>query len=149
MEQIKFVWNMMYRVWPPCIRTAERLGFHNFRQKYLLGHLNANYNKENLEKALQGNGFESAIIAWRDPGEVLSMRKIHNNIFQYHIRLFIDGEIRAHYEYSPESHPLDHFFEARFDPETEFFVKILGDHLIVGGKKKDRYLRFDEIALVS
>ncbi len=124
----------MYRVWPPCIRTAERLGFHNFRQKYLLGRLNVNYNKESLEHTLRGEGFERAIIAWRDPGEVLSMRKIHNSIFQYHIRLFIDGEIRAHYEYSPESHPISHFFEARFEPETEFFTKLLGNYLIVEEK---------------
>lgn len=124
----------MYRVWPPCIRTAERLGFHNFRQKYFLGHLNANYNKDNFIAFLAAQGFERAKIAWRDPGEVLSMRKIHRDIFQYHIRLFIDGEIRAHYEYSPESHPLDHFFEVRFDPETEFFKRLLGDYLIVSEK---------------
>lgn len=130
MEQIRFVWSVMYRVWPPCIRGIERLGFHNFRQKYLLGRLNANYNKESLEGMLQKEGFEKAIIAWRDPGQVLSMRKIHDEIFQYHIRLFIDGEIRAHYEYSPESHPLNHFLEVKFTPETEFFRKLLGRYLI-------------------
>jgi len=131
MERIKFFWNLAYRVWPPCIRGAERLGFHNFRQKYLLGHLNANFNKESLENTLRENGFERAVIAWRDPGEVLSMRKIRNGTFQHHVRLFIDGEIRAHYEYSPESHPISHLFEARFDPETEFFIKLLGNYLIV------------------
>lgn len=130
MEQIRFFWDIAYRVWPPCIRTAEIFGFHDFRQKYLLGQLNANYNKEELITLLLAEGFEPAIIAWRDPGEVLSMRKIHNGIFQYHIRLFIDGEIRAHYEYSPESHPLDHFLEAKFEPKTEFFTKLLGSYLI-------------------
>ena len=134
MEQIRFFWNFAYRVWPPCIRTAEKLGFHSFRQKFLLGHLNANYNKESLEKMLRERGFERAIIAWRDPGEVLSMRKIDQNVFQHHLRLFIDGEIRAHYEYSPESHPLDHFLEARFEPQTEFFRNLLGNYLITEEK---------------
>jgi hypothetical protein len=106
------------------------LGFHSFRQNYLLGHLNANFNKESFEKTLKENGFEKAVIAWRDPGEVLSMRKIDKEIYQYHVRLFIDGEIRAHYEYSPESHPLDHIFEAFFNPETEYFKKLLGKYLI-------------------
>ncbi len=130
MERIKFFWNLAYRVWPPCIRTAEKLGFHNFRQNYLLGFLNANYNKEALVTLLEKAGFEPAIIAWRDPGQMLSMRKVHDEVFQYHIRLFIDGEIRAHYEYSPEAHPINHFFEFRFEPESEFFKKILGGYLV-------------------
>lgn len=125
---------MAYRVWPPCIRAAEKLGLHNFRQKYLLGHLNSNFNKESMENLLFRKGFERAVIAWRDPGEVLSMRKIDGSAFQYHIRLFIDGEIRGHYEYSPESHPLDHFFETRFEPATEFFAKLLGSYLIASGE---------------
>lgn len=125
---------MVYRVWPPCIRTAEKLGFHNFRQKHLLGHLNSNFNRESLERMLKQNSFENALIAWRDPGEVLSMRKIDKGVFQYHIRLFIDGEIRGHYEYSPESHPFDHFFEVVFEPATDFFRALLGDYLIVEEK---------------
>lgn len=134
MENLKFFWSLAYRVWPPCIRTAEVLGLHNFRQKFLLGHLNAHFNKESVERFLLSRGFERAVIAWHDPGEVLSVRRIDKAIFQYHIRLFIDGEIRAHYEYSPESHPLDHVFEARFDPETAFFKNLLGDYLIAEGR---------------
>jgi hypothetical protein len=130
MEKIRFFWNLAYQVWPPIIRTVEKLGFHDFRQKYLLGHLNANYNRLDLEAYLFDQGFELAKIAWKDPGEVLSMRKIDKEIFQYHIRLFIDGEIRAHYEYSPESHPLLHIKEACFNPETEYFRKLLGVYLI-------------------
>lgn len=122
---------MAYRVWPPCIRAVERLGLHNFRQKYLLGHLNSNFNKESLSKRLVEEGFEHAVIAWKDPGEVLSMRKVVEGIYQYHVRLFIDGEIRAHYEYSPESHPIDHLLETRFEPAVEFFAGLLGEYLIV------------------
>ncbi|MBU6390250.1 hypothetical protein KGQ31_01735 [Patescibacteria group bacterium] len=131
MEQIKFFWSLAYRVWPPVIRTAVYLGFHDFRQKFLLGHLNTNYNKEDLARLLTKNGYERALISWKDPGEILSMRKVHNRIYQYHIRLFIDGEIRAHYEYTPESHPIDHVMEAHFVPETEYFRDILAGYLIV------------------
>ncbi len=134
MERIKFFWGIAYRVWPPFIRAAERLGFHNFRQHFLLGHLNANYNKEELTALLVEQGFEFARIAWRDPGEVLSMRRIEKSAFQYHIRLFIDGEIRAHYEYSPESHPIGHLLEVQFKPETYFFRKLLGEYLVTDQK---------------
>ena len=130
MENLKSFWNFAYKVWPSCIRTAEILGFHGFRQHYLLGHLNSHYNKENFEQFLLGAGFEPTVIAWCDPGEVLSVRRIDKGIFQHNVRLFIDGEIRAHYEYSPESHPIDHFWEALFEPETEFFKKLLGEYLI-------------------
>lgn len=127
-------WSIAYRVWPTCIRTVEKLGFHNFRQKFLLGHLNSNYNKEQFAEFLRSKGFETAIIAWRDPGEVLSVRRVNDAIYQYHIRLFLDGEIRAHYEYSPESRPIDHVREAYFVPETEFFQKLMGEYLVVAEK---------------
>ena len=110
---------------------------HNFRQHYLLGHLNSNYNKDALAGLLTDNGFEPALIAWRDPGEILSMRKIEKHIFQYHIRLFIDGEIRAHYEYSPESHPIDHLMETRFSPETDFFITLFGRYLVLPDESKN------------
>lgn len=130
MEKIRILWTIAYKVWPPIIRGAEKFGLHDFRQKYLLGHLNAKYNSENLENLLFRHGFENALIAWCDPGEVLSMRLIHKEIYQYHIRLFKDGEIRAHYEFTPESHPYDHFMEAHFNPETEYYKKLLGEFLV-------------------
>ena len=129
---MRLFWSLAYPVWPKIIRGWEKLGFHKFRQRFLIGHLNANFNKENLEKMLYEQGFENAIIAWCDPGEVLSMRKINDEIYQYHIRLFIDGEIRAHYEYSPEAKPIDHIRETFFKPETEFFKDLLGGYLISG-----------------
>lgn len=130
MEELRFVWSVLYRVWPPCIRTAEYLGFHNVRQRFLLGRLNVNFKKDELERFLVEQGFERVVIAWRDPGEVLSLRKVDNKIFQYHVRLFLEGEIRAHYEYTPESSPWGHFWEAHFEPRKEFFTKLLGEYLI-------------------
>lgn len=130
MERLRLFWSLAYIVWPPCIRTAEILGFHGIRQHYLLGTLNKGFKKEEFEKYLTSKGFELTVIAWRDPGEVLSMRRIDKEVFQYHIRLFEDGEIRAHHEYTPESRPIDHFMEAHFEPETEFFKNLLGEYLI-------------------
>ena len=136
MGKIKIFWNFAYKVWPPCIRVAQIFGMHNFRQKYLLGHLNSNYNRDELRDLLLKHGFEIALIAWHDPGEVLSMRKIDRNIFQYHVRLFIDGEIRAHHEYSPEAHPINHLMETRFAPETSFFMGLLSQYLVLPGEQK-------------
>lgn len=117
-------------MWAPCTRVFEVLGFHNHRQRFFLGYLNSIYDKNSFEIRLRQKGFETPPLAWRDPGELFSLRKIDNGIFQYHIRLFVDGEIRAHYEYSPESHPFDHFWEIGFEPKTDFFKNFLGDCLI-------------------
>lgn len=132
MKKSKFFWKVVYFFWPPLIRCIETLGFHDFRQKYLLGRLNYSYDKNDLVTFLSSNGFETARIAWHDPGEVLSMRRLDKDVFQYHIRLFADGEIRAHYEYSPESHPVGHVFEKHFKPETEFYKNLLSKYLVVG-----------------
>lgn len=130
MEGFKSFWKFAYVVWPPVTRVCEHLGFHGFRQKFLLGHLNANFNKDDLVEFLSKKGFEFTILAWHDPGEIVSMRKVDKNIYQHHIRLFVDGEIRAHYEYSPESSPWGHFWEAHFVPETEFYRELLNGYLV-------------------
>ncbi len=95
-----------------------------------MGRLNPKYSRENLKDFLLAKGFELTKISWHDPGEALDMRKVDKEIFQYHIRLFADGEIHAHYEYSPEAHPWGHFWESRFGPETEFFDELLGEYLV-------------------
>ena len=130
MERYTGFWSLFYKVWPPCTRALEALGFHNHRQRYLLGRIGTRYGREDLKCFLTEKGFEHAILAWQDPGEVLSMRRVKDRIFQYHIRLFIDGEIRAHYEYSPEAHTFKHFFEHHFEPETEFFLNLFGEYLV-------------------
>lgn len=84
---------------------------------------------QDLQEHLEAQGYETAILAWQDPGELLSMRKLDNGIYQYHIRVFVDGEIRAHYEFSSEGNPLGHVLEWRFEPRTLDFQNFLGDYL--------------------
>lgn len=75
-------------------------------------------------------GFEKAILTWKDPGELVNMRKIDQQVFQYHIRLFSDGEIRGHHEYSSEGSPWSHIFEKGFQESKEYFEKLLWEMLI-------------------
>lgn len=80
-----------------------------------------------LQQHLALQGYESAVLAWKDPGELLSMRKIDKEIFQYHVRLFDDGEIRCHYEFSSEGSPLGHVTESCFEARPEEFKAHLLD----------------------
>ena len=109
---------------------------HSHRQKYLFGRLAEFQTPQALESHLTDQGFEKAILAWMDPGEILSMRRLDGPKFQYHIRLFSDGEIRGHYEYSSEGNPWGHSFEKVFDAREEIFREILGAYLEVAGEVK-------------
>lgn len=104
----------------------EKLKIHNHRQPYLIV-IEENIDIQKLEKYLKGVGFEKAILAWKDPGEVLSVRKIDNVKYQYHIRAFNDGEIRGHYEYSPEGSPIKHVTVEGFLPKEDYFKRLINN----------------------
>jgi len=125
-----FFWRIVYIVWPPVIRLLEFIKVHNYRQKFLLGNLSPNYNKENLVEFLLKKDFEFGIIAYKDPGEILGMRRLDTPLYQYHVRLFEDGEIRGHYEYTPEARPISHALEIGFESRDNFFKEILGEYLV-------------------
>jgi hypothetical protein len=125
-----FLWKIIYKVYPPLLRFLEKTKFHKGRQPYRLGTLNKKYTKKDLEKFLISKGFEDVVLTWKDTGEILGMRKIDKQIFQYHIRLFDDGEIRGHYEYSSEGSPWNHCVEKVFERREKHFKKLLGKFLI-------------------
>jgi hypothetical protein len=130
MPEYSSAWKMVYKTYPPLLRVLEKIGIHSGRQAFLLGALNKQYTVDDLRRHLVERGFEDAVLAWKDSGEVLSMRKVNEHIFQWHIRLHGDGEIRGHYECSSEGNPIGHIFGKVFRPETEFFTALLGEYLI-------------------
>ena len=73
--------------------------------------------KSSIEESyFNKKGFEKIKIAWLDDGEILSMRKIEDKYYQHHVRLFDDGEIRGHFEMTPESHMIKHLFSIDMVP---------------------------------
>ena len=126
----KFLWKIIYVIWPPFLRLIELFKLHNFRQKYSLGYLNSDFNKDNLTQLLLEKGFEFDVIAYKDPGQILGMRKLDTPLYQYHLRLFADGEIRGHFEYTPEAKPIKHSLEKGIEPRSDDFKNFLGKYLI-------------------
>jgi hypothetical protein len=98
---------------------------HGGRQDYLIAVLKPKITKEDFKEFLEKKGFERSILSWIDDGEILSMRKRVDERYQFHIRLFCDSEIRGHYEYAPESKPLDHLNGVVFRQRKEYFQKLL------------------------
>lgn len=114
----------------PLRDVAIRLGIikHSGRQRFPVGFIARNVTKENVQQRLASLAFEGESCAWVDDGQLLSMRRREND-FQYHIRLFDDGEVRAHYELAVDCHPLSHLIEKVFEPRTKEVRKFFGDLL--------------------
>jgi len=101
---------------------------HSGRQDFHIGWLKKEYNKSDLQHHLKKIGFEDIAYAWIDEDEILSMRKLCKKRFQYHIRLHKDRNIRGHFEYAPDRHPIDHLRETMFKL-TPQLQNILSDFL--------------------
>jgi UDP-N-acetylmuramate dehydrogenase len=124
-EYDSWFWKKLYLFWPRLVIFVQSFGIHKFKQNYLIGFLAEEKKPEEFAVFLQKHGYTKAYMAWKDPGEILSVRKIVRNIFQYHIRLFNDGEIRGHYEYTPEAKPFEHLFEKVFTFPKKYFEDLL------------------------
>jgi hypothetical protein len=122
-------WKLVYKVYPPVLRILEKVGVHKGRQDFHIGSLKEDINISNVFNYLSENGFEDAVLAWKDTGDVLNMRRIDNKIYQYHLRIFNDNEVKGHYEYSSEGNPLGHIFEKHFEASIDFFNSLLANYL--------------------
>ncbi|HVV15354.1 MAG TPA: hypothetical protein VHD55_03080 [Candidatus Paceibacterota bacterium] len=100
------------------------------RQRFLLGTLAPDVTPRTLVEHLVSKGYGRQLVALLDRGEVISLRYSPTFKHQYHIRLFEDGEVRGHYEYTVEAHPFWHDKEIGFENHHEYFLKLL-DGLIV------------------
>lgn len=99
---------------------------HNFRQDHLLGTIAPDKKIEDLVAYLVDNGYANHFLAWRDTdAELISVRKLDGFERQYHLRVFDDGEVRGHYEFTPESHPVWHSKEVGWDAARETFLDFL------------------------
>ncbi len=94
-----------------------------FRQRFPLGYLKEGTDVSLFIAHLKKHKFMYQRMAWIDPDEVLGMRKLDDKDprYQYHVRVFIDGEVRGHYEKTPEDFPMDHLNEIGLEDRTEEF----------------------------
>ena len=128
------IWHFIYKFFPTLQKMFLRwhLVFHEKgRQRYHIGWLAPGKTLEELKKHLHDKwGFGNHFIAWGDEGQVLSWRKLLDFQDQYHLRVFSDGEIRGHFEFTPEAHPIAHFEEKDEQFHKEEFLKFLGDFVV-------------------
>ncbi len=130
------VWRFFYPFFLPIQRFFLKHGivYHESkRQRYHIGWLAPGKTLEELKLHLHAKwGFGNNFVAWTDTDQVLSWRKLTDFQGQYHLRVFKDGEIRGHFEYTPEAHPLKHFLEKGEANRRQDFLKFLGDFVVDG-----------------
>lgn len=100
------------------------------RQLFLMGEVAPHLSIEDFVTHLVDHGYAYHRVAWEDDGEMVSLRCVRDFIFQYHIRIFEDGEVRAHYEYTPECYPLAHLMGEGLEERREEFLALFGDRII-------------------
>lgn len=141
----KDIWRKLYFMFPWMQKHLLKwhvIWHEKGRQPYHIGWLAPGKTLDELEKHLNKEwGFGNHFIAWSDNGQVLSWRKLESFDNQYHLRVFKDGEIRGHYEYTPESKPIEHFEEVKEEERLDDFKKFLGSYIV--HKKYISHLRVD------
>ena len=122
-----YIFTIYNPIHPYISETLLALGIirHDFRQDYLLGILKPEKNIDDLIAHLISHGFGNHFISWRDPGQIVSLRLATDFRHQLHLRIFTDGEVRGHYEYTPEFRPIAHLNETGFEDRREDFRKLL------------------------
>ena len=125
------IWRFIYKYFSIFQKTLLKWGLIRHvdkKQKYHIGWLSPGKTLESLKKHLHTQwGFGNHFVAWTDDGQVLSWRKLIDFQHQYHLRVFKNGEIRGHFELTPEAHPIDHFEEKGETENKADFFKFLGN----------------------
>lgn len=107
------------------------------RQHFHIGYLKKEHTSGSFREHLLTQGFFDHTVALPDPGQVFSMRRLDDvqPTMQYHIRLFEDGEVKGHHEYTPEDNFVGHMEETILEPRTVQFLSWCGDYVTLGEEK--------------
>ncbi len=140
LDQLKYWFWKVYTPLHPVLRhTCYQLGLNaslfvdsvdeKGRQNFLLGTLDPERPLRDFVDFLVSRGFGNHFISWKEKGECVSLRKTDGFNYQYHIRIFSDGEVRCHYEFTPEYRPLQHLLEVGFEDRALEFRALIQDWL--------------------
>ena len=129
------IWDFIYSFFLPIRSALLKMGLvwhKKGRQPYHIGWLAPDKTLEDLKKHLHDKWkFGNHFIAWVDEEQVLSWRKLTDFEDQYHLRVYCDGEICGHFEFTPEAHPLEHLEEKGEREARKDFLNFLGEFVVL------------------
>lgn len=132
-DSLKYGFWSVYTPMHPFVRDlALAIGVvsHSGRQNFLIGKVAPGQTLEDVVDFLVSRSYGNHFVAWKDDGELVSLRKVVDFRRQYHIRIFDDGEIRGHFEYTPECYPILHFKAVDQRDCREEFISLLEDKVV-------------------
>jgi hypothetical protein len=127
-DRMKYVYWKLYTPIHPYVRDlalSARVVRHEGRQEYLIGTLRPDTSLEAFVAFLISKGYGNHFIAWKDDDELISMRYSEDFKTQYHLRIFSDGEVRGHFEFTPEYRPYRHLKKIGQEDRREYFIELL------------------------
>ena len=96
------------------------------KDKKHIGWLKPEKTVKEFLKHMKSHGFKKHHMAWKHTDELFSIRKIHDETFQYHIRFYRNRQITGHYEPAPEGHFIRHWLEREVEFKKNYFLEIMG-----------------------
>jgi len=121
---------------------ALHLIHHHGRQPFHIGYLAEGKTAEQFRAYLiTQRGFEDHFPCWLDDGETVDLRFRQNFDWQYHLRIFSDGEVRGHHEYTPESKPISHLMDRESTACTREFMYLLGTGWVEQGERSKKLMQ--------
>lgn len=99
-------------------------------QDFVLGKITPGLSVKEFVDFLVSKGYGNHFVHSKHDGEIVGLRHVENFYYQYHVRIFKDGEVRGHYEHTPESHPFRHIRERGIEDRSEYFYELFGDRII-------------------
>lgn len=118
----------------PYLRDAAlklRIIYHEQgRQPFMIGKVAPEISIQEVVDQLISHGYGNHFVAWEDDDEIISLRRADCFEYQYHVRIYEDGEIRGHYEFTPECYPLMHMKEVGMEPRREHFLAVLEGKIV-------------------
>ncbi|HUX35882.1 MAG TPA: hypothetical protein VMV71_02505 [Candidatus Paceibacterota bacterium] len=110
------------------------------KPKDFLGNIAPHLSMRDFVEFLVKKGYKNHFVAWKYKGEVVSLRYVENFSRQYHIRVFENGSVCGHYEYTPESRPFTHMKgflymklgikKMKNDNHSKYFYELFGNNVI-------------------
>ena len=92
----------------------------------MLGTLHPRETVQSVTEFLVSQGFGNHFVALKDEGELVGLRYTPDFEYQYHLRIFNDGEVRGHFEYTTECHPFIHNREIGEERREDFLALLEG-----------------------
>ncbi|HUY62317.1 MAG TPA: hypothetical protein VMV50_00795 [Candidatus Paceibacterota bacterium] len=132
-QQVRY---LMWRLYAPAhpflrgILSLAGVAVYPGRGDYLLGTLAPGRSLVEFVDYLILCGFGNHFMAWRYEGELVGLRLVENFKYQYHLRIFEDGEVRGHYEYTPECYPVKHVRQVDMEHRRDEFLALLDGWVI-------------------